>query len=77
MVIPIFRWNSHFKSEFLDNLYFLLKGLHFYLLFQIWSAQKMIQQIGVTLPEESPEKHLLDLAFKKVTNVFAKRMQKL
>jgi len=33
--------------------------------YAIWSAQKMIQQIGVTLPEESPEKHLLDLAFKK------------
>ena len=26
----------------------------------------MIQQVGVTLPEEIPERHLLELSFKKV-----------
>jgi len=33
--------------------------------YAIWTAQKMIQQTGVTLPEEAPEKHLLDFSFKK------------
>jgi len=33
--------------------------------YAIWSAQKMIQQVGVTLPEETPEKHLLDFSLKK------------
>ena len=37
-----------------------------YFFSQIWSAQKMIQQVGVTLPEETPEKHLLDFSLKKV-----------
>ena len=36
------------------------------ILLQIWTAQKMIQQIGVTLPDEIPERHLLELSFKKV-----------
>ena len=36
------------------------------ILLQIWTAQKMIQQVGVTLPEEIPERHLLELSFKKV-----------
>lgn len=39
-------------------------GIHMY--YQIWTAQKMIQQVGVTLPEEIPERHLLELSFKKV-----------
>jgi len=30
-----------------------------------WTAQKMIQQVGVTLPELGPDRHLQDLANKK------------
>ena len=34
---------------------------------QIWTAQRMIQQVGVTLPEAPPDRqHLLHGAFKKV-----------
>ena len=33
---------------------------------QIWTAQKMIQQIGVTLPELPPERHLTEITKKKV-----------
>jgi len=33
--------------------------------YAIWTAQKMIQQVGVTLPEEIPERHLLEISLKK------------
>ena len=34
---------------------------------KIWTAQRMIQQVGVTLPESPPDnQHLLHVAFKKV-----------
>jgi len=33
--------------------------------FAIWSAQKMIQQTGLTLPELAPERHLLEMTNKK------------
>ena len=32
--------------------------------FQIWTAQKMIQQVGVTLPTSKPEPPLLPLGKK-------------
>jgi len=33
--------------------------------YAIWTAQKMIQQVGATLPDQAPEKHLHDLSNKK------------
>ena len=34
---------------------------------KIWTAQRMIQQVGVTLPETPPDRqHLLHVAFNKV-----------
>lgn len=41
-------------------------GIYICILPQIWTAQKMIQQVGVTLPEEIPERHLLEISLKKV-----------
>jgi len=29
--------------------------------YAIWTAQKMIQQVGVTLPKEAPERHLVEM----------------
>ena len=51
-------------NQIINSWKFLMEFLCIFL--QIWTAQKMIQQVGVTLPEEIPERHLLELSFKKV-----------